>query len=314
MAGRINTPTPKPRIRGRSTGSFGTTGGPAKATFSNDVGAGLSASEEYLVTELSGDVKTILANAVRNRSIPQMGTFGRFGSEIEIPVRNVTARLASISSTTQARVTVQYGFPQGGGGFENDPDDPAAPPQLEVGTSLQPTTTNFDVHEQPLVVTYYSEVALHGEEGPGPFPYSHLAEIEHTEALSTVIYRRKERNNPLQKSLAYAGHIDGDTPFVFGEVRKHHWRCARIAGDTDDGAQTYNVAYEFQRHPETWNPVVSFIDATTGAPPADVTSADAGGGVAFGMWVLRGEGATNSAIYRSQRYPEALFRDLELYI
>lgn len=312
---RIGTPIPKPRLGRRSTGSFGTCPGPRKATFTNDVVTGLSASEEYFVTELSGNAKVIVANAIRNPIVPLVGTEGRFGSDTLIPVRNVTGRLATDSSTTQVLVTVQYGYPQGGGGFENDPDDPRAVPQLEVGTSLQPTTTNFNVHDQPLTVTYVEQVDTDGDGIPdSSVPHSHLAELEYMEVLSSIIYRRKERNNPLEKSLAYVRHVDGDTPIILGGQRKHHWMCMNIHGATDDGGQTYDVMYEFQRHPETWDPVLTYIDPVTGAPPADVMSAEAGDGVAFAMWTLRGEGATSSAIYRDRKFPEALFRELELYI
>ncbi|KKL74799.1 hypothetical protein LCGC14_2061310, partial [marine sediment metagenome] len=94
-------------------------------------------------------------------------------------------------------------------------------------------------------------------------------DVETTADMVTIIARRRERVSPgLVKAPTYTNTINSGS--VFGDL-KHIWKCA-ISGSTDDGGDTWNVVYEFQRNwPDTWNPVIVWRDPETGKPGIDVT-------------------------------------------
>lgn len=79
----------------------------------------------------------------------------------------------------------------------------------------------------------------------------------------TVTYTRTESSSPGDKSKAYTGRINSDS--VFGDP-PHMWLCMKIGGSSRDNGKTYDVTYEFQRNPESWDPDAVFIDGETGQP------------------------------------------------
>ena len=67
----------------------------------------------------------------------------------------------------------------------------------------------------------------------------------------------------------------------------HQWMCTRadwkfydisVEGDT-----RYSMIFEFQKHPVSWNPTVTFRDERTGRPPPDL---GAGEGWKYVTWQL----------------------------
>lgn len=281
---------------------------------------GTHVTERHLVEDLSGDVRGRLFAAILSAGIPRVGDVHPLDSTIRVD-RVVASMADARSSQTQAIVTVDYGFPSEAGNiFNQDPDDPAALPTTEVATTLQSATTFFATNRQPLVIRTPGEPPEGDEEGP-PAPRKVLAGVDFQIPMTTFIYRRRERNNPQQKSLDFVQHIDGDdtvpgTGFIFGEPRKHHWLCTAISGSTDDGGDTYNVTYEFQRHPDTWDPIVVDIDPKTGRPPDDVddlSRQDAPPALMpTGPRIADSRFTATGAIYRTQVYPQATFMGLQL--
>lgn len=230
--------------------------------------AGNSAVESAIVRNLSGPSGIIrLDNAISSVGIPQLGDIH---SRLGVPVQSVTAQFLE-DSNTQALVTITYGLAQGGGGFLNDPDDENAQPQIEILSTLQPVQTQFDVSGIVLNTGVYDEFPR-GPDGniiagpPERFP-PQGGEIEDIVPMHTVIARRLERESPgIWKSPAHSGTIN--STLVFGDPI-HFW-LANIEGSSDDGGDTWNVTYTFQRNPDTWNSVIVYQDPETGRVGRDV--------------------------------------------
>lgn len=79
--------------------------------------------------------------------------------------------------------------------------------------------------------------------------------------FTTVSYSRAERGSPGSKAKLYVGKINKDR--AFGDP-PHFWLCTRIDGNSRDGGSIYDVVYEFQRNPDTWNPDLAFFDPELG--------------------------------------------------
>jgi hypothetical protein len=79
--------------------------------------------------------------------------------------------------------------------------------------------------------------------------------------------RRRENGSPEGKADTFLGKINSDT-----------WRgyaprtvlCTRLSGRLVAGTGTYDVDYEFQIRPETWDETLAYIDKNFGTPPADI--------------------------------------------
>lgn len=294
---------------GGSTGTAGVAALIKGLSVGIDRSNGEFSTEEWSVTGLSGDPANILVNALNSPNIPKIGDLHPFGALL--PVSRVEARPASDGSNTAATVTVSYGITGDAPDFPDVPDDNAIP-SLEIVTTLQPVTTNFDVRGFPLKIAYIKGIDTDGDGEPDTSEVKdQLASVDYFIPMTTHIYRRREVTNPLFKSRLYTRSIDGDASPIFGEANNHHWIVAGISGDTDDNGRSWKVTYEFQRHPETWDVVVSYIDPETGRPPSDVTTVEAGG-VLFDAtnFALGDPGTLNTAIYRAQLYPEINFRSV----
>lgn len=111
----------------------------------------------------------------------------------------------------------------------------------------------------------------------------------------TVTYTRMESGSPGSKSRRFTGTINSRP--IFGDP-KHFWLCTKIGGTSQDEGATYQVTYEFQRHPEGWDPDVVFIDGETGKPL-----------VGSSIDELKEEGAL---LENLQVIPEADFRRLNI--
>lgn len=264
--------------------------------------SGVSGQEFYLVTEIKGvTALQRLHSATRLPGIPTLGTLHPL---LNVPVASVRARFIGENFTTEALVEVNYGLVQGGGGFENEPDDVNAQPQLEILSTLQPVSTVFDVNGAVLVIDNYVRI-IRDEAGEpiGSEPQANqLGEVEVAKDFVTIIARRRERISPgASKAPNFTNTINQEP--VFGDLRAM-WKCV-IGGTTDDGGDTWNVVYEFQRnHPDSWHTVIVWHDPETGLPGADVTR----------PLLPTSPGSTGNGSKVVQMYPLRNFRQLQLPI
>lgn len=275
--------------------------GSTSVTRSNS--AGMSATIVHRVSGLQGASQIQRLNAATLApGIPQPGSVD---SILGVPVESVRAQFIGKNFETEAYVTVVYGLVQGGGGFDNDPDDLNALPQIEILSTLQPVTTQFDVNGAVLVIDNYSKPIFDPADPQGdpigqePQP-SQSGEVESTVDMYTIIARRRERISPgVVKAPTYTNTINADQ--IFGDP-KHFWKCA-IGGSTDDGGASWNVVYEFQRNTDTWNIVIVWRDPETGLPGAGVTRPS-----------NMNPGSTGNGSKVAQMLPATNFRGLELLI
>lgn len=200
---------------------------------------------------------------------PGMPRYGNFHAVIpSLPVSRVHVDLIK-GTTDQATVTITYGFSTGGDRyFVNEPDDETLP-QIEILTTVQPARTQFDIDGNQILVTYVVE----DEEAGTSTPVTQAGTVDYMLPMETVRYMRREAQDPQAKARLYVGRIN--SVGIFGDIQ-HMWLCSRLGGPSDDGGATFNVTYEFQRNPDSWDPVVVPTDPETGQPrvlsPADIAS------------------------------------------
>lgn len=200
--------------------------------------------------------------ATRAPRIPQHGQ----GHPVfpSLPVKRVHAELIK-GTTDQATVTIEYGYSVGGPAyFTNVPGDGVDTlPQLEVLSTVQPATTQFELlpdgTEKQIVVSYLKE----DEETGTTTAVTQAGSVEYMLPMETVRYMRREAQNPQAKNRMYVGRINSISVF---QDAPHMWLCSRLDGVSDDGGVTFNVTYEFQRNPDSWNPFVTPTDPETGQP------------------------------------------------
>lgn len=265
-----------------------------------------SAQEFYLVEDLEGgDAIHRLQSALVSPGIPLRGSIH---PTLGLPVESIRASFVGENFETQALVEVNYGLVQGAGGFDNDPNDINAQPQIEILTTLQPVLTEFDVNGDTITIDNYQVFPRDANnniiEGPPELKPPQGGMIEADEEMYTIIARRRERESPgVVKGPTYTNTINNTPIFGDGIDVIYVWKCA-IGGTTDDGGDTWNVVYEFQRnHPTTWNTVVVWRDPETGLPGVDVTRP-----------ATMVPGATGNGTKVVQHYPATNFRDLQLPI
>lgn len=75
---------------------------------------------------------------------------------------------------------------------------------------------------------------------------------------------RIEKFSPKAKAKEFVGTVNSN---IIGTDLPRTWLCTSIQGRTDNDGESYNVTYEFQFNPETWDAIVVFIDKETGNPP-----------------------------------------------
>lgn len=197
---------------------------------------------------------------------PGMPRYGEYHPVVPfLPVSRVQADLIK-GTTDQATVTINYDFATGGSQyFMNEPGDTIATlPQLEILTTVQPARTQFEIDpatgiKKQIVVSY---IDIDHETGTETL-VEQGGSVEYMLPMETVRYMRREARDPQHKAREYIGTINVYN--VFGDS-PHMWMCTRLGGPSDDGGATFNVTYEFQRHPDSWDPVVVPTDPETGQP------------------------------------------------
>lgn len=225
-----------------------------------------------IVKNLSGTGAAVLYAAATAPGIGKVGD-----PHPNVPGAVITSIRAELEKDCVgiARVIITYGQPTGGGGFDNEPSE-TADCELELSSTVQSTATQFEwwldgnvwrkrqiilghtfIREDPETQTSYEETIRQ------------TGEVEFQQPMMVFQYRRREPSPPGSKALRHVGTVNDRT--IFGDHPARSWMCTRIDGVSDDGGQTYNCTYEFQRAPlgETWDATVIVVDPETGKPVPD---------------------------------------------
>lgn len=232
------------------------------------------------VSGLKGDETSRLVNATRAIGVPR---YGSYYPPIEgLPVSRISAAFFA-GSTDTARVVVEYSYATGGDQhFANiDAVRDERKPQLEIVSSSQTTQTQLAFMQFPPMVEpawvpiqlKYIPMLLPGQVGPiDQTPQYQGGSVEYQLPMMTFRFMRREPADAYVGDTArrFVGTINKDV--IFADVQgaggdlPHYWLCTRVEGTSDDAGKTYNTVYEFQYHPDSWDPWIIFTDPATGKP------------------------------------------------
>lgn len=213
------------------------------------------------VTGLTGSAQARLYSALNTPGVPRRGDYHPvvWGMRCDEVVADPEKDSASIVRITAVYRNGEHVYLE-----EEDVASETAIPTLEVGTTLQPTTTELDIHGEQIHTRH--QVMENNE----PVLKYQMGSVQHFRAFTTVRYTRREPNSPREKSIAFVNTIN-KTP-VFDDPPRF-WLCTRIGGVRSDRGG-YDVTYEFQRNPGQkiggrqtgWDAVVIQTDEETGRP------------------------------------------------
>ena len=233
--------------------------------------SGLRLFTSAVVEDVRGGGESLLWNAMNAAGIPRFGELHRF---LGLPVNRLDAQLVE-GHTKDVLVNIEYGVDTDVSDlFDQNPDDPGAPPRLEVSSTMQPARTEFELlpngSKKPIVLVF---------DRPDPIPattstrLTQTGSVEFMVPMSVVRFYRRERANPLSRARGFIGHVNFED--VFGDPPRW-WLITRLDGVTVDRGASWNVTYEFQQNRSTWDPDVAFIDDTTGRRHKDATVKNGG--------------------------------------
>ena len=232
--------------------------------------SGLRLFTSAVVEDVRGGGESLLWNAMNAAGIPRFGELHRF---LNLPVNRLEAQLLE-GHTKDVLVNIEYGVDTDVSDlFDQNPDDPNAPPRLEVSSTMQPARTEFELvpgaAPKPIVVTFNRPVP-----GEADDVLTQTGSVEFMVPMSIVRFYRRERADPLSRARGFIGHVNKSG--VFGDPTPHWWLITRLDGVTVDRGATWNVTYEFQQNRSTWDPDIAFIDDTTGRRHKDATVENGG--------------------------------------
>ncbi len=138
---------------------------------------------------------------------------------------------------------------------------------LEVGTTLQATTTERDHQGNQIFTTHTTNIGVSAAGDRVVFDPKHnindwtsietrkehqVGQVAYFKPMTVLRYSRLEAGNPRVKSRSYVGTIN-KTP-LFGDP-KHYWLCSRLSGQRQVSG-LYRVNYEFQRNIDGWDALI----------------------------------------------------------
>jgi hypothetical protein len=128
---------------------------------------------------------------------------------------------------------------------------------IEVGASLIQVETNKNAAGNVMSVNY------DGQEQGGL--------VGKLVPQTTISITRRESGSPGAKARNYVGKVNSSGWALDSSAQARTWFCTAITGRSTDGGATYEVNYQFQYRPETWDENIVYIDPGTGRPPSDVS-------------------------------------------
>lgn len=205
-----------------------------------------------------------LHNALTSADIPKLGS-----PHVRV-VGAVVRRVRGVfmpDSPSQVMCEIEWGF-LSEGNFNQDPSDRFAEPSIEISTTIQQAVTSKDVEGNFIILTGDQLGETDDSTSDVLAGPPQLAKVEYPLAMTTVIVRRREGFSPGPNSKLYVGKVNENpsaTDLTFGD-EDHYWMCTRLGGFSEDAGTTWNVTYEFQRHPDNWNVNLVYLHPATGLP------------------------------------------------
>jgi len=219
---------------------------------------GSNCARVYFVTELAGAAPARLYNSLLTAGVP------RVGEPHPVIPGLVVIGIVAAPDELGAKVTATYGFPT----FEQKEPNETVQPVIQVGSTLQESTTSKDKDGSLIKTTFtYTPVDEDGNQGE-EITEDYVPSLSVQVPMTSIEYQRRENNNPIQKSMLYAGKVNSVS---IGAFAPRTLLCTGIEGGSNDGGKTYDVGYRFQYEPKTWDATYFYIDPDTGQPHKDVT-------------------------------------------
>ncbi len=232
------------------------------ATLTMTLGVGKTTSRTFIVSGLEGDRHQILDMALLAPGIPRTGDLHPSIDVIKVKTLGV---VPAEGSSNIAIVTANYETIPSNLSTQGDGD---APDQINVGGTVQSTTTNKywkNGNKREDMIIKYEYKKGKNKDGRDP-KRKQIGEVSIEIPSIVASLSRTEDKHPLAKAQKYLGKINS-TQFMGGAPG--NWICTQLNGTSADGGETYQVNYEFQYNPDSWNPLVAFIETETGRIPPD---------------------------------------------
>lgn len=221
---------------------------------------GYKATRIALVTGLQPTTHKALFIALTQTGLPKFGD-----PHPSIPGISCVSRACKYEGgNDKVRVTLEYAVPQP----SQTPTPPPSPGQtgsqstIRVGGSTQRTTTQKDAFGANIVVSHKFPANFPDAEFAGKdVPQGADAEIEIPNVVLSET--RKEFGSPSNLAKSFVGTVNASS--IWGGAPRT-FLCTRIEGVTNDLGLTFEVTYEFQFNPQTWDATIVFRDPRTQKP------------------------------------------------
>lgn len=206
---------------------------------------GYTHTRTFDVENLTGASNALLFKALESGGLPRLND-----NHPVIPNLKVTFREATPMGKGVARVTIQYS--------KIKPPDSSSEPVTQLTSTVAPKKTIRNKDGEFLSVSYngFAQIAT--------------AEIGAPEIV--ISKERRELEKPDLKALQFVGSVNKIT---IGSYAPRTLLCTRIQAvsvdddplETDEG---FDVIYEFQYNPDTWDVLIAYTDEFTGKHPPDM--------------------------------------------
>lgn len=220
---------------------------------------GYESTRVYLVTELGGNPDNRLYLAAQTPGLPRFGD-----PHPSIPGLRCVERQIVLSkgSHDSAQVTLTYRVPKAQETPAGEPGPGGAPVAgiVRVGSTVQQTTTQKDRTGSAITVTH-TFPDTDEEFGGKTIPQG--VDVDISVPNLVLSETRNEARTPADTARAYVGTVN---QFAIWGGAARTYLCTRIDGQTSDGGKSFEVAYEFQYNPATWDATVVFRDPRTQRP------------------------------------------------
>lgn len=212
---------------------------------SEDQGTIVSASRQWLVTGLTGDVEDRMADAKNATGVPSYGD--SYPGNPNLIAKTIDVSILDASNNSKAVVTVGYVTVGNEDGFF----------RFSGSSSVTQETTTVDAGGNDIVVSY--DGLSQGAEAEWFRPQGTLST---TGIIST--------SQPVPLRNSWVGYLNSDT--WMGRPAGC-WMCTRCdfaPHDLADSPPRYKFTFEFQENNKGWTPTVYYRDPNTGEIPPDL--------------------------------------------
>jgi len=222
----------------------------------NETEDGYEATRIAIVSGLSGNASALLYNAMNSGGVPAFSE-----PHPTIPRLRCVSRSAQLQAGNDiAHITLVYKIPKP---QETPPNESGqGGGVVRIGSTVQSTTTQKDRFRTPISVTHTFPVTHEDAEFAGR-KITQGVDVDVSVPQLVVSETRRENVTPIFKARLFVGTVNART--LWGGAARTYL-CTRIDGQTSDNGLTYEVAYEFQYNPQTWDATVVFRDPVTQRP------------------------------------------------